>query len=265
MVTVLKPRFQTSSAIGKKGQVSIWIIVSVVVVAIIGLFFAFTKGPSGGLISSEGGAENFIKSCVRDVVKDGVDFILPRGGFVDHRVFTKYNNISVEYLCKNSGYYKPCINQHPTYLRESIGQLEDYVEPGIESCFVELKDNLEERNFDVDISGSGFELDFAPERMFVDLQHRIEISGKENLVIDGLNIEVASPLYDLMNLAIEISNQESQYCYFNSMGYMLFYPKFEIEKKKLNDGSIVYIVKDVASGNELKFAVRGCALPAGLG
>jgi hypothetical protein len=248
-----------------KGQVSMWIIVSVVVVALVGLFFTFTKGPSGGLISSEGNPETFIKGCVRDVVKDAVDFVLPRSGFVDHRVFTKYNNISVEYLCKNSGLYRPCINQHPAYLRESIDQLEDYVAPGIESCLAELEDNLEERGIDTGISESGFELDFAPGRIFVDLENRIEISREQGSVIEGLNVEVASPLYDLMALAIEISNQESQYCYFNSMGYMLFYPKFEIEKKKLNDGSIIYILKDVASDKELKFAIRGCALPAGLG
>ena len=40
------------------------------------------------------------------------------------------------------------------------------------------------------------------------------------------NANVIHPLYDLAEVAMEIANQESKYCNFDNLGFMVFYPDF---------------------------------------
>ena len=75
-----------------------------------------------------------------------------------------------------------------------------------------------------------------------------------------------SPLFDLANIAREIVNQEAKYCNFEYLGFMLFYPRFNIDKKAVGSAettSKIYIIEDRATNKRLFIAIRSCAIPPG--
>ena len=74
---------------------------------------------------------------------------------------------------------------------------------------------------------------------------------------------LANPIYDLSKVAMEISNQEAEYCNFDSLGFMIIYPKYDINKLRTGDSDTVYKVEDLTTNQEFKFAIRSCALPPG--
>ena len=55
----------------------------------------------------------------------------------------------------------------------------------------------------------------------------IEKQG-EKRVFDNLNSYVKNPVYNLASIAVEISNQETDYCYFEYVGYSILYPRYKI-------------------------------------
>jgi len=45
---------------------------------------------------------------------------------------------------------------------------------------------------------------------------------------------------------------------------MIIYPKYDIEKFRTGDSDTIYTLKDTPTGKEFIFAIRSCAMPAGL-
>ena len=71
--------------------------------------------------------------------------------------------------------------------------------------------------------------------------------------------------FDLALIVQEILSQESWYCNFEQNGFMLLYPQYDIEKFRTGDSSIVYTVTDKKTEEFFRFAIRGCAIPPGIG
>ena len=64
-------------------------------------------------------------------------------------------------------------------------------------------------------------------------------------------------------MAHEIVSQESQFCYFEYLGYMLLYPEYKIDKFRTSDETIIYTIDHKDSKEMFRFAVRGCVIPPG--
>jgi len=80
---------------------------------------------------------------------------------------------------------------------------------------------------------------------------------------ENFDTSILSSIYDLVRVARDVVNSESQYCHFEYNGYMLLYPKYDIRRIDYDDSKI-YRVIDRKSGEEFKFATRSCAMPPGI-
>lgn len=249
----------------KRGQVAIWIIIAIVFVALIALIFVIRQKGTNVSVSEDYNPKAYIDRCVRDIVNKEVDVLLPRGGFENPKNSVSYYNVSVTYLCKETGYFRPCINQHPLYLEEIKKELYDTTYSDIDSCFDELIEVLEKRGQKITSGGTIVGFSLAPQRIIVSINKEMQIQsrgGSES--ISNFDVIVQSPLYNLADIASEIASQEAAYCYFEYAGYSILYPKFEVRKTTLSDSTRIYRVRDVASQKELTMAIRGCAIPAGI-
>lgn len=249
----------------KKGQVAVWIVIGMAIVAVILIIFALSNRPSGAETDTSYNPTAYIKDCVKKEVLITIDKILPHGGFVNPTNYKVYNNISIEYLCKNNGNYLSCINQHPAYIDELRSEIKNDIFEEVEECYLSLQDALKERDVDMSFKETTLAVDLAPGRISVHIEKEIKITEKESSqTIEKIDVQVPSKIYDLANTAIDIVNNEAVYCYFEYVGYMMLYPELVIEKKALDDSTKIYSVEDIASKKKLTFAVRGCAIPAGI-
>jgi hypothetical protein len=244
----------------KKGQIAIWVILAVVLMASIILFFALERGPF--LAERKGfNPEQFIKTCTSDAVIDAAEKMLPQGGFIAPTNFKLYSDIKVAYLCENVGYFKPCINQHPMLINEIRDEIKNYIQPKIEQCFKDMKTEAEKEGNSVEMGAMELAVSVAPKRIYVDISRKVAITQEGSAqAFEKLNVEVIHPLYDLASVAVAIASEEAKNCYFEYVGYMILYPQFRIEVNTRTDSTRIYTITDKNSGKVMNIAIRGCAI-----
>jgi len=253
----------------KRSQITIFIIVAVVIVGIVLLFF-FIKPDIGQFFEKPvtSNPDKFVEKCAQDAAYEAINIMLPQGGYLNPTNFKLYNNDKVQYLCYTSNYYSRCVNQEPMYIRHLEEEIKSYIKPIIEDCFYELKKELESQNYEVEMNDLLLDVNLGNDKVDIDMNRIVKTAknGVEKRYEEFKSI-LKSPLYNLANVAIEIVNQEAKFCYFEYIGYMAFYPRFEIRKKNvgsMESASKVYLIKDTYSDKELNIAVRSCVMPPGM-
>jgi hypothetical protein len=248
----------------KRGQMVIWAIIAVAIVAII-IFVFFLRVKSQSNISSTTNPQLFIEKCTRDAVLEAVEKMMPQGGFIEPKNYVIYKNGEIAYLCQNIGNYYPCINQHPSLFSEEKLEIKNYILPRIESCFSQLKSEAAKRNEEVKLGDMELRVEMAPRRILVNIDRETIITrNEESSKFDSYGIEIESPLYDLSNVANDIATSQANFCYFEYAGYEILYPRFMIEVFTLSDSTKIYTIKDKETGEKFNTAIRGCAIPAGI-
>lgn len=247
----------------KKGQIAIFFIVALVIVAIVALFFFIQRK---GIIEQpqEFNPKSYISLCAEKVVESTVDKMIPTGGFIEPPNYKLYKDIKVPYLCENRNFYLPCINQHPVILEEYKKQIVNYTKPGIERCFVDLKDEIESRRGSVTYSPLNMEVDLGDNVIHVKLNKKMTLTQNDNTItIDNFDVDIMNPLYDMALVAMDITAGEAKNCNFEYTEYMILHKRWNIQKFAMSDSTKIYTIKDTESGKDMYIAVRSCAIPAG--
>lgn len=247
-----------------RGQVSIFVILGIVVAVTLALLIVFSRGSVRiGEIGSWD-AESFIESCVRDSLETHAEVALPQGGFVRPASTIRYKGIDVPYVCYNANFYQSCISQYPRYLTTVEEQLTEAVGQDIESCFDGLREEAVRRGYAISIGAISHRVVLKPHMIEVPVNADVSLTKDSSVSsFSGFVTLQQSPLYNLAQLAQEIASQESKFCYFEYVGFMLLYPEFEIRKDVLSESTKIYTLIDTESGKTSQIAVRGCAIPAG--
>ena len=256
----------------RKAQVTIFIIAGILIFTAVVFFFLFRQGVIPGI--GEKPEENpggFLEICIEDKLIEGVELISSQGGYLKNplnRTF-KFSDekdfTDISYLCYNQNYYLPCINQEPMLIQHLKAEVKEYVLDDVKKCFDNLVLSLDRRGYVVDATYNGFEIEFATKKIIIDINGKIILTKSgETAKQENLQIIIPSRFYDLAVVVQEIVSQEARFCNFEHLGFMLFYPKFNIEKFRTGDGIIIYTVQHKDTQEEFKFAVRSCVIPPGM-
>jgi hypothetical protein len=251
-------------AMKRKGQIAIWIIIALIIMVAIAIIFVFQEKLS--LVKQdEFSPQRYMRQCIEDNVDTAIKQMLPQGGFIDPEHYKLYNGTKVAYLCYNQGYFAPCITQHPIYLTEMENEINVYAEPKVSACYDALKLEMEKRNAVVTYGPLNVNSTLIPGKAVLTVNRSASIILDQNAQnFDSFSVESRSKLYDLGRVAIEIGNQEAQYCYFDYLGYMLLHQEIEISKDLVSDDTKIYTLKDTQTEEKLRIAIKGCSIPAGL-
>ena len=246
-----------------KAQVTIFIIIAIMLVVIIGIFLLLRSG----IIPSIGGGpeinpSSYIELCIEDQMRSNINLILSQGGFIDPKNYKLYKDIKSTYLCKNTGLYGSCINQHPMLISEVTDELNESIFLDIEQCFIDLEESLEKTNDEVKMGDAlDTEIRLAPGKILLDINKEISITRKGGTsIIKEVNIVYPSSLYNLASVAVDIARSEADFCYFEHIGYMNLYPEYLIKVNKMSDYTKIYSIQNKKTQEEMNIAIRGCAL-----
>ncbi len=250
----------------KKAQVAVFVIFAIIIVSLVIVYFLFFQKQGTSIISTgEFNAQEYVSQCVRDRLSEGVDKSLPQGGIFNPRDYRQYQGKKIPYLCKNINYYDACINQYPRYIVTLQDELHNYLGSRIDGCFNSLKAELEKRKYSIkDDNNKNFEVVLEPDFVEVKMQRKISFNkDASSTSLDDFSSKLRSPLYDLSLVTQNVVSQEARFCYFETAGFNLLYPKTDVRRATLSDYTRIYNIKDKASGKQLNMAIRGCAIPAG--
>ncbi len=245
-----------------RAQVTIFIILGLILVVVIVLLFLLIKRPDISLADTEN-PQAYIESCVNEAVEEAVEILLENGGDLEPKGSIMYDGQELTYLCYNKNYYKPCINQRPMLIEHIENEITSYIQPRVSNCFQTLKSELESR-YDIETGNMQLETKLQKGKVVVNIKKDFKMTrGDDVRSFTNFKANLISGIYGLAKIAMEISNQEAHYCNFDILGFMIIYPKYDIQKFKTGDSDTIYTLKDLITNQEFKFAIRSCALPAG--
>jgi len=252
----------------KKGQLTIFIIIGIILIAVIVLFFIFRgtikiPGIGGG---KETSSQSFLESCLEDAIKEGTETLALQGGYLEPTIYKNFKfkgeeARDISYLCYTPNYYIPCVNQEPLLIKHLKNELYDYIADDVRSCFDSLTSSLDKQGYSVNSNYRGFDIELNDNKIIVDIDAELDLTrAGETTKQTDFEIDIASKFYDLALVVQEIVNQEAEYCNFEYLGYMAFYPQWYIEKTGASDSTIIYTVENKKSKERFRFAIRGCAI-----
>ncbi len=247
----------------KRGQVTIFIIIAIVIVAAAVVIYLFWPKIKTTFVQTSD-PKGFIEDCLNPELKKNVELISKQGGSLNPTSSVMYKNDKVSYLCYTSDYYLNCYMQKPLLKQNIEEEIKNSIKSKVDSCFQDLKNDLENRGMTVTVSEKDFDVELFPGRIRTAINYEIVTtsSGTTNNY-KNFNVDLKSNEYDLVSVATSIANWEARYGDAEVTIYMAYYPNIKVEKNKLNDGSKVYVITDRNTKEEFKFASRSGVLPAG--
>ena len=241
----------------KKGQITIFIIVGIVIaVSILAVVFL-----SGGLSSQTPknlGPQQFIRGCVEDLVKDSLEKVIAGGGKISPELTLQYQDEDYNYLCYQGDQYLGCYNLYPLLEKRIEEEIENDTKEQVGECFNLLGQDFSERGYSISQGDENYSIDLLPGKIKINLKKKIDISRTgEAQSFENFDNQILSPLYEIVELTRKIINDESTYCSFDYIYHMSLYPQDSIRRISYM-GSKIYYILDRNSGKEFKFAIRGC-------
>jgi len=151
------------------------------------------------------------------------------------------------------------------FIEEVRDEVYNYINPRIDNCFKTTENEMKKRGITLLVGEQYLNISLAYGKIFVNIEREVTLTkGSDSRSYSKFNFDIENPLYDLVRVAIEISNQEAQNCFFDYGGYSLIYPKFRINKQVLSDSTKIYKIVDVETDKEMAIAIRSCAIPRGI-
>ena len=247
----------------KKGQVTIFIIIAMIIVGLAVLFFFIIPR---GEITTEFDEKNpyaFIKTCIEDKIEDTVEIISLQGGSIAPEHYIIHKDEKVEYLCYTNEYYRNCVMQQPLLKQHIESEIENEIRGDVVGCFNALRTSYEEKNYNVNIGPGITTVELLPKRIVTNFNYVLTVSKAQTDRYDSFSVVLNNNLYELVGITNSILDFETRYGEAETSLYMNYYHDLGVNKSKKSDGSTVYTLKDINNEKKFQFALRSGALPPG--
>ncbi|NPE27031.1 hypothetical protein HNV12_03450 [Methanococcoides sp. SA1] len=240
----------------KSGQVTLFILVGIVIVSAILVFFLWVQ-PT---YLSEGVERFGFEGCVQDVLEEGVLELEGNAGFIEPGFSYSYDGEEYVYLCYTEDYYETCTVQVPFLKNNFDEQLERYVRDGVDVCYENSLGELRDQGYNVVSGAIDYNVEIEPGVVRMEIEAPTSLGTQR---FSRFNIELSSPLYNMLMIATSILQFEARYGDSDTSAFTLLYPDYFIDKVKRDDGTTVYALENRGTGDKFNFASRSLAWPAG--
>ncbi|HTZ41588.1 MAG TPA: hypothetical protein VMC07_00040 [Candidatus Omnitrophota bacterium] len=248
----------------RKGQVTIFIIIAVVIVAIAVLLYLFVPSIKTTLGVQQQNPRAFMQTCMEKDIKDNLDTISLHGGDINPTFYSTFDNIKIKNLCYATLYCTLCTVQEPQLQSHIEQQIKNNLQNTVDDCLNSMKDNYEKQGYTVNLQTGPFEFSLLPNKAVAIINSSLTLTKTSTEKYDSFNVVVNNNLYELVALANNIIQWETTYGSVDVALYMNLYSNLKVEKKLLSDNTKIYIITDRDTKDMFEFASRSYALsPAG--
>ena len=242
----------------KRGQLSIFIIIAIILVAVILIVFF----PRIKTVFTPSSVDVQLQNCIEDRYDEAVELVSNQGGSISPENTYAYQGNNVEYLCYTNKDFQTCVMQRALLKEHVEGEILSYIEDDTRACIGEMRNQLEEAGYEVSGGGSGISLQILPH--YIDIvADGISARGEDGQQYKKLTASYRSELYELLMIATSILNFETKFGDSEIQVYMTYYPYIKVEKLKQSDGTKIYILTNTKTRDKFMFATRSIAWPAG--
>ncbi len=253
--------------IGKsRGQVTIFIIVAIIIVAAALLIYSFFPDIQKSLGLTVQNPREFIQSCIESEISDSVGLLSSQGGSLEPQHYILYNDDKIEYLCYTNEFYKNCVMQQPLLKEHIESEILGKINTDIDVCFNSMKKSFEGRGYNVAITPGTKTIELLPMKVVSTFDYAVTLTKGEDVQrYDSFNVVVDNNLYELVSIGDSILGWEAIYGDAETTVYMDYYHDLKVEKKTQGDGTTIYILTDRNTEDKFQFASRSVVMPPGYG
>ena len=244
----------------KSGQVTIFIIIAVVIVAIgIAVYFLYPE-----ISSTLGGEQDpnaFIQSCMEDEIISNVELVSSQGGSLEPEFYLEYNGLPVEYLCYTKDDKAPCIIQQPFLGQHIESEIKTGIEPAVKNCFNDMVSSFESRGYDVTMREGDVNIELLPQRIISTFNYTVTLSKTDTKRYESFVVVINNNLYELIGIARSIINLERSSGDADPRFYLSLYPDLKTERKVASNQTKIYTITDEKTEKGFSFATRSYTFP----
>lgn len=246
-----------------KGQVTVFIIIAVLVVALGVLIYMFWPKISNTIGTETKNPSAYIQNCMEKEIQDTVENVSLQGGSVNPGAYYVYENNKIEYLCYTNQYYRPCVVQQPMLLEHIQSEISSEIEEETIACFNSLEKSYTTKGYEVDMKPGNTTVEILPDKIVTTFNYEMVLTKGETEKYENFNIVLNNNLYRLVSIANSIISFETVYGDSEITVYMNYYHDLKVQKIKQLDETSIYILTDKNDDNKFQFASRSYAFPPG--
>jgi hypothetical protein len=246
----------------KKGQVTLFVILALIIlISIIALFILMNNMSNNKTQTIN--PKQYIEDCISSKLNDPIEKIIIGGGTLNPSFFILYQGEEYNYLCYSANIFERCVNLYPQLRTITEQNIKDYIEEETRLCFDKLKDIYVSQGFDFKEKDQNINVNILPGKVLVNVNKEVEII-KENdtQIFNSFSTSLNNNIYEFLNIANGLVNEEARLCNFEYNGYMLGYPDYDIRIIR-QDSTKIYKIVNRKTEEEFRFAVKGCVYPQG--
>jgi len=258
----------------KRGQVTIFIIIAILIIALGVLIYMFYPKLKSTIETETKNPSTFIQECMEETIQDTVNIISLQGGsYVVNESGGRFykeeeedEGTYVRYLCYTQEDFISCINQEP-FLTEHIElEILRVINSDIENCFDSLVKSYEDKGYEVDLKNGTPEVQIIPYSISTNFNRTLNlIKGDSSEKYENFEVNLNSNLYDMLEVAKNIIIWEINVGDSLPEAYMNYNPYLKVEKHKKENDIKIYVLTDEKTQEVFRFAVRSFAAPVGFG
>ncbi|MDA3836251.1 MAG: hypothetical protein PF542_01375 [Nanoarchaeota archaeon] len=247
----------------KKGQVTIFVIIGMIIVVGGLAIYMLIGSPTSSTLEVDENPRSFIQNCVEDDFWELIDNVSLNGGSRSPEFYHPYYGNNVEFLCYTDEFYKSC-SPRQLFLRSHIEEeLLLGIDDKVESCLDNLESSLREKGYVVSSERNSRAVTIIPERMTLKTNYSISLKKEEGKTFDIDEIVFSSNIYTLISIAKQLVYWERIGSEMDTMLFMQANYPVTVHKYRDSDDVKVYILKDEITSEKFQFAIRSMAYPGG--
>ena len=246
----------------KRGQITIFVILGIVLVVIVVLLFTLRREilPKNILPTQTVSLQDHVEDCIRESGNNAINLVSKQGGEINPGFYQMFQGNKVEYLCYTSNNLSSCFVRQP-FLQEHIeNEINNYVTNNIKQC-IDLnlwKDN----GYSVSAGNMDVRTTIGRYDTIIILEYPVTITkGDVTEAKSRFSYTSRVPLGRLIEVSDDIVNSETVSGVFYPVPYMLR-NKGEVEIIRFWQGDSKIYRLNLKNGNYIfQFAVRGSVIP----
>jgi len=251
----------------RKGQVTLFIIIAVLIVAAAFLIYSFYPQIKSSLGLQASNPAGEIQSCIQNDIKDTIKKISNQGGSVTPELYYTFDNVKIEYLCYTDKNKARGVVQQPMLKEHMESEIKNAIQNKVDVCFNSLKESYEKKGYSVNLNGEkeDISINILPKRIISVFNYSLSLSKGQLENYDSFSVVLNNNLYDLVAIANNIIEWEAHYGQANINMYMSYYPDIKVVENPRDDGTHIYVVQDRKTKDIFQFASRSLVASTGGG
>ena len=249
---------------GKRGQVTLFVILAIVIVVAGVLIYFFYPGITSTSMNFDENPNTYFQNCVEDSLEDNLILIGSQGGSIEPKGSFTYMGEEVEYLCYTNQYYAPCVVQRAALVSSMESELKDAMMETVDDCYSQMRNDYSSKGYEVNLDKKDFSVNLLPNEVDLESESVFEISKSGTQRYEGFSVVVDNNIYELASISRGIVAWEVAYGDAEVTMFMDYFPNVKVEKFLQSDGTKIYVLTDRETGDKFQFASRSIVWPAGI-